>query len=72
MAEAKYAVKNGDSITGILWENEKLGRLFVLQNDIDPNFGLEILDLPNGNVVKEVDMIDFLLEILPYEQAKKL
>jgi hypothetical protein len=64
LSKAKFAVRNGDNVTGILWENEKLGKVFVQQGTIDPNFDLEIYDLDTHKVVNHVDLRDFLLETL--------
>lgn len=70
MSKATYAIKNGDNLTGIMWENDKLGKVFIQKEDIDPNFDLEVIDLDNGKIVKHVDLRDFLLEALFVDTEK--
>lgn len=67
MSDAKYTIKNGDSILGILWENEKLGKVLVTDGKVDMNFDLEIYDHSKNAYVKYIDLRDFLLEVLPTE-----
>lgn len=66
MAKFKYAVKNGDNILGIMWETEKGEKVFVANNDskLDLNFDLEVKDA-TGKIIKDVDLIELLIEILP-------
>jgi hypothetical protein len=70
MSKAKYAVRNGDNHVGILWENEKLGKVFVVQSEIDINFDLEIMDIDTGNIVDHVDLREFIFDALPFKQDK--
>jgi hypothetical protein len=67
MSEVTHFVRNGDNITGILWNNENLGKVFVLMNNVDMNFDLEISEATTGKIVKYVDLRDFLLEVLPIQ-----
>lgn len=67
MSKAKYAIRNGDNILGILWENDSLGKILVTSGNIDPNFGLEIYDCDVHKVIKYVDLRDFLLEVFPQD-----
>jgi hypothetical protein len=70
MSDATHVVRNGDDITGVLWENKKLGRVFVLMSDINANFDLEVIDLKTNGVVKHIDLRDFLLEALPVKEEQ--
>lgn len=65
MSEAKYIVINGDTILGVLWENESLGKVFVTDGKIDLNFDLEIRDFTTGENVKNVDLREFILDVIP-------
>ena len=65
MAKVKYAVKNGSSILGYMWDVGNGREIFVTHGDkLDINHPLEIRDR-DGNDIKEVDLIDLLSEILP-------
>ena len=69
MSKAKYAIRNGQDVVGLLWENEKLGKVLVTYPDIkiDMNFDLEIWDIETHEVIDYIDLRDFLLESLPME-----
>ncbi len=69
MSKAKYAVINGKNFVGILWENEKLGKVFVTNEvKIDPNCDIEVRDVFTEEVVNNIDLKDFLLEVIPHEE----
>ena len=68
MSKAKYVIANGDGIIGVLWENEKLGKVLVTDGKIDANHDLEIYEPMGGKPVKHVDLRDFLLEVLSVEE----
>lgn len=66
MSNFKYAVLNDKIVIGTLWENEKLGKVFVTTEEkIDPNFDLEIYDSESQEQITHIDLRDFLLEVLP-------
>lgn len=67
MSKAKYAIFNYQTHIGILWENEKLGKVFVTTGEkIDPNYDLEIYDCESNQKINNIDLRDFLLETLSY------
>ncbi|WP_137743395.1 hypothetical protein [Robertmurraya siralis] len=68
MSKATHVVRNGDRTTGLLWDSEKLGKVFVLMDKIDPNFDLEIYDIKTNELVNQVDLREFLLKALPHNQ----
>lgn len=70
MSKPKYVVSNGNKITGILWENENLGKVFVLQNEVDLNFDLEIFDIETNEYIDHVDLREFIFDALPFKQNK--
>ncbi len=69
MSKPKYIVINGNSIVGVLWENEKQGKVLVTNDvKIDINSDIEIRDVFTDEAVNNVDLRDFLLEIIPHEE----
>lgn len=65
MSKLLYGVRNGDNIIGCLWENEKLGKVFVSTGKpIDLNFDLEIRNAETMEDEKFIDLKDFILECL--------
>ncbi len=70
MSKSKYAVINGgnQNIVGILYENEKLGKVLVTNDvKIDMNCDIEIMDVFTGEVVNSIDLRDIILEAIPHE-----
>lgn len=65
MSKFKYAVKNGDNILGLMWEVDNGKEIFVTNGKVDINYDLEIRDC-DGNDIKNVDLRELLMEILPH------
>lgn len=65
MSKPRYFITDRNGVLGILWENENLGKVLVLENknEIDFNQDIEVRDF-NG-VVNHIDLRDFLYEIIP-------
>jgi hypothetical protein len=67
MSKAKYVILNYQTHIGTLWENKKLGKIFVSTGEkIDPNFDLEVYDCESDQRIGNVDLKDFLLETLSH------
>ena len=72
MAKLLYGVRNGNNIIGCLWENEKLGKVFVSTGElIDLNHDLEIRNAETMEDERVIDLKEFLLECLPIRQSEK-
>lgn len=69
MSKVTYAIRNGNYNIGLLWENEKLGKVLTIYPDakVDMNCDLEIINAETGHMVNHIDLRDFLLETLPVE-----
>jgi hypothetical protein len=66
MSKILYAVKNGDNIIGTLWENEKLGKVFVTTGEkIDLLHDLQIRSAETYQDEENIDLRDFILEVMP-------
>lgn len=67
MSKPKFVVANGDNSIGILWEDEKLGKVFTSTGaKIDLAFDLKILSIETGQKVENIDLRDFILRALPH------
>lgn len=67
MSKVKYAIITQEKQIGLLWENEKLGKVLVLENGVKISFNqdLEIYNVDDEKLENHVDLRDFLLEIIP-------
>jgi hypothetical protein len=67
MSKIKYYIFNGDNVH-IVWENEKLGRVLVINGGIDMNDDLSVMELDDDSgtmtEIKNIDLRDYFLEIL--------
>jgi hypothetical protein len=67
MSSVKYIIINGNTIIGMLWENELLGKVFTTTGaNIDLNNDLEIYDC-DANLIKNIDLRDAILSIFPHD-----
>lgn len=65
MSKPRYFITDRNSILGILWENENLGRVLVLENKNEIDFNQDIVVRDVYGIVNHVDLRDFLFEIIP-------
>lgn len=63
MAELKYVIRNGNDFEGLMWKT-KMGNIITMQGKININNGLEVIDIETHEIVKDIDLIDTLAEIL--------
>lgn len=65
MPKVKFYVMNGDNVLGTMWETSTGREVFVLMSDWDINFGLEIFNPDNNELIDDVDSLELLMNILP-------
>lgn len=74
MSKPKYALCNLDSCVAIVWETE-VGLVTVVQDKIDINGDITLMDISNGKPfgekIKNVDLRDLLVSILPTDRSNK-
>lgn len=74
MSKPKYALCNLDSCVAIVWETE-VGLVTVVQDKIDINGDITLMDISNGKPfgekIKNVDLRDLLVSILPNDRSDK-
>lgn len=67
MKESKpiyVAFSSDDDFQAIVWETEK-GRIITTKGSINPETNIVIKDVRNCEVIKDVDIRNLLMEILP-------
>lgn len=69
MAELIYGIFNGDNFQGTMWET-KLGKIVTTQGKIDISNELKVVDANTGKTVKDIDLLEVLMEILPQDWSK--
>ena len=71
MSKPKYALCNLDSCVAVVWETE-VGLVTVVQDKIDVNGDITLIDISNGKPfgekIKNVDLRDLLVSILPTDR----
>lgn len=67
MAKAKYCILNADSVLGLVYEDEKLGRTLVLNGEINNDFEIQIVNM-DGTPITQSDLKEYLLSLLPIKK----
>lgn len=62
-----YAVHDGDTLQAIVWDTE-LGRIVTCAGKLNPEKDLTIIDVETQETVKNVDLRNVLMSILPYKE----
>ena len=70
MSKPKYALCNLDSCVAVVWETE-VGLVTVVQDKVDINGDITLIDISNGKPIKNVDLRDLLVSILPIDRSDK-
>lgn len=68
MSKPKYALCNLDSCVAVVWETE-VGLVTVVQDKVDINGDITLIDISNGKPIKNVDLRDLLVSILPTDRS---
>lgn len=73
MSQAKYAIINNKTLIAVLYEDEKLGKVLVLEGEkVDLKWDLEIWDIEGNKSINFIDLKDFLLKVLPIKEANEI
>lgn len=62
-----YAIHDGDTLQAIVWDTE-LGRIVTCAGKLNPEKDLTIIDVETQETVKNVDLRNVLMSILPYKE----
>jgi len=66
MNKVTHAIINGDSVFALVFLSDKFGRTLVFYDQkYNPVFGLEIRTIPDGEIVKELDFVEYIHSMLP-------
>jgi hypothetical protein len=66
MSKPIYAICDFEEFKGIVWQTSK-GYIVTLEGKINPQSDLSIRDCDNGEEIKDIDMRDILMDILPFK-----
>lgn len=59
-----YVLHDNDNFYGIVWETE-LGKIVIIQGKLNINNNLGVYDVETGQEIKDIDLRNVLMSILP-------
>lgn len=65
MNKVKYAIVNGDTVLGMVYESTEYGRTVTIQEKIDLNHPVYLYDIEKQQKLEETDFIKFIWEMIP-------
>ena len=65
MNKFKYAITNGESVIGVVYEHKTYGRTLVIFEKVDLNNPIQIWDRDANTPLADKDFTEFIYELLP-------
>lgn len=70
MSKPIYAIAGAEEWIGLVWKT-KLGMCVTLQGTINPSEWLTVIDLKTQEVVKDIDVLEVLMDVLPTDKLNR-